>query len=90
MNPQLRLEGICVVHSVHSLLWALELWLLEHSTPVHFRFLKANFLKPILLDEQVQYTVSNLGPKQVKIQLTQGVIIIDRHKNRVRYTCKKF
>jgi transposase len=57
-----------VVHGIHAVLWALDGWLEEHRAPVNLRSIKAHFLRPMPLEEQVQYNVASGRPRDVEIE----------------------
>ena len=54
--------GQPIIHGVHSVLWGLDTWLEGRIAPLNLRSLKALFLRPMLLEEQLQYSSTSEGP----------------------------
>lgn len=46
--------GKPVVHGIHGVLWALDMWLTKHSKPIELRSVKVDFFAPIAVLEPVQ------------------------------------
>lgn len=63
--------GAPIVHGIHSLLWALDMCLEKHSNPVSLRSIKASFLKPIMLNESVEYMLASGRDRNAEITLRQ-------------------
>lgn len=63
------LFGQPVVHGVHSLLWTLDQWMTSRSEPVRFAQLHAVFLKPVGLDQDVQFNLVSEQKNRVRIDL---------------------
>ncbi|MGI9305286.1 MAG: SDR family NAD(P)-dependent oxidoreductase [Gammaproteobacteria bacterium] len=61
--------GRPVVHGIHSLLWALDIWLKDHVGSITLRSIKASFRKPIGVREKVTYMLVAEGQGHVEIQL---------------------
>jgi hypothetical protein len=69
------LFGRPVVHGIHLVLCALDSWLQVHRSPVSIRSLRALFVKPVGLDEPVQFVVSEDSSGRVKLEaLVDGVL----------------
>ncbi len=64
--------GGMVVHGIHELLWVLDNWLEETSEPIYLRTIKAEFRKPIRVEEEVTYSVKSQRKNHVEIELLTG------------------
>jgi hypothetical protein len=64
--------GAPVVHGVHALLWALEMWLKRHPSPVAVQSMKVVFLKPVMLNTPVSCALASGGGRTAEIILRQG------------------
>lgn len=72
------LFGRPVVHGIHLLLCALDIWLKNHQAPVRICSLRALFIKPVGLDEPVRFVVSEETPGRVKLEAWVGNILSAR------------
>ncbi len=77
------LFGSSVVHGVHSLLWSLDCWLENIVEPVtdiglHLHSLKASFLKPIRVGENVSFSLKNISDSNIIIELLSGDLTVTR------------
>ncbi|NWF74647.1 MAG: SDR family NAD(P)-dependent oxidoreductase [Nitrospirae bacterium] len=64
--------GAPVVHGIHSLLWALDMWLRRHLSPVCLRSIKVSFLKPVMLNEPVQYVLVSDRDRHAEMTVRAG------------------
>jgi hypothetical protein len=70
------LFGDVIVHGMHLILWVLDGWLLEQTTPVSLRSLAAEFSRPLYLDTEASWEVVSAGDGRVKIRvLANGLTI---------------
>lgn len=72
------LYGRPVVHGIHCVLWALNLWLEKQPGQVSLRFIKVSFLRPVKVDEQVQCSVISEKDRKVRLELTSGGLVTTR------------
>ncbi|HTQ39640.1 MAG TPA: SDR family NAD(P)-dependent oxidoreductase [Pirellulales bacterium] len=62
--------GAPVVHGIHSLLWALDVWLEKQPDQIELRWLKVAFPKALPVGVESQVTVTPLSDRQVRIEVT--------------------
>lgn len=62
--------GRPVVHGIHAVLWALDLWLREKKYPIKLRTIKVDFLAPIAVSDPALYEVLKDENEEVKIRIT--------------------
>jgi hypothetical protein len=69
------LFGAAVVHGIHSLLWALDVWSQDRPQPFAIYSIRADFARPIRLGDVVSYSlVSDLeGQTQIHLLVDQFV-----------------
>lgn len=72
--------GAPVVHGIHSVLWALDRWLQERMAPVNLLSIQARFLRPISVEEEVQYFAASERRQVATIELLSGGSIATRIK----------
>jgi acyl dehydratase len=70
--------GKPIVHGVHSILWALEIWCKTNSTLIHINSLEVSFLKPISLDARVDYHLLSETVNHFEIELISESIVNTR------------
>ena len=74
MAARRSIFGRPVVHGVHLLLCSLDCWLHEHPGPAAIRTLKMHFVKPIGLNDPVQFALSVEKPGRVRVEaMVNGV-----------------
>jgi hypothetical protein len=61
--------GQQIVHGMHGVLWALEVWLTGYDTKVKIASLKVNFPKPILLETLIDCIIINKTDNYAEIEL---------------------
>jgi acyl dehydratase/NAD(P)-dependent dehydrogenase (short-subunit alcohol dehydrogenase family) len=64
--------GVRIVHGIHSLIWALDCYAQSQLYVPRARGLKAQFLRPIYVGEEVHLEVTAPGPSAVRIRLLAG------------------
>lgn len=67
------MAGQCIVHGMHSLLWALDALVMKKN--ISAKELKVRFLKPIFLDEDIQ-CVWNDETKKITLQADDTVLVV--------------
>jgi acyl dehydratase len=72
------LFGEPVVHGIHAVLWALDGWLNEPGGTVRLHSVRANFVKPIGLETEVEARMSPEGDARVVIELTSRKSMVAR------------
>ena len=61
-----------VVHGIHAVLWALDVWLEKHSNPIRLQSIKVLFLKPIMLHESTRFVLTHGPDGNTEITLRHG------------------
>lgn len=61
--------GRPVLHGIHAVLWALDMWLKEKKQPISLNSMKIDFVAPIAVSETVQYKILKDGDGELKFQL---------------------
>ncbi len=71
-----QIFGQIAVHGIHSLLWVLDDYLKNDTSPLELRAIKARFFKPIPLEVQVNYSVVCQLSNYAKIILKHDHVIL--------------
>jgi hypothetical protein len=79
------LFGSPVVHGVHLLLWSLDSWLGSRKKMVELSSIKAFFIKPLIVDEEVGLSCQSEDNNYVKMELLCGQSILTK----IEFTCHK-
>lgn len=66
------LFGGVVVHGIHALLWALDSWLRSKPASIEILSINAMFNKPIRVDEEVTFTLTDEKEGRARINLQAG------------------
>ena len=64
--------GAPAVHGIHSLLWALDMWLKRHRSPVSLRSIKVSLPKPVMLNEPVQFVLVSDRDRHAEMTVRNG------------------
>jgi hypothetical protein len=77
------LFGKPVVHGIHAVLWALDEWCRSLDHPVALRRLRADFQRPILVGDEVEYERRGGSHEYAEVSLRSG----GRTALRLRFEC---
>tara|TARA_S200000501_G_scaffold324055_1_gene321080 strand:+ start:788 stop:2215 length:1428 start_codon:yes stop_codon:yes gene_type:complete len=61
--------GMPIVHGIHPLLWALDIWLQNANEKISISSIKVFFEKPIGLDEEISLSINNDDQRRVRMTL---------------------
>jgi len=70
------LFGSPIVHGVHLLLWSLDCWLKNSSQLIEFKSIKASFLKPLNVGEEVSLSWESNNKNSVRMELIADSVIL--------------
>lgn len=78
--------GQPIVHGLHVVLWALDVWYKEKNQSSKLISLKVSFPKPVFLEKFVNYKITNQDLNHFEIEITQEKVVCARIKLELEWT----